>query len=117
MEISQEFEGILTGGQEFYRQKKSKNVTPLKDGQSAFGVSHPDVADASKIRPKRKKKSPSAVARDRARSQKFWKQKKSANICQLTAQQPRTKDTVLEEETSIRVQNRTIQLFVKYQIL
>ena len=56
----------------------TKTVTPLKDGQSASGCQQESHADKTTDdlllkKPKRKYNSPSTVARDRARSLRFWK--------------------------------------------
>ena len=80
-----------------------KNVTPLKDGQAAFGRqqgSHMDTTDGSPLKkPKRRKNtSPSTVARDRARSLRFWMEKNSNQTTSLDNARRQPEDTILREQ-------------------
>ena len=81
------------------------HVTPLTDGQTASetGRQAKSTDDSPLKRPKRKgkKKFPSTVARDRARRQRFWKQKKSANSSHLNTRQQQTEENTVLEADSI----------------
>ena len=109
--INQEFEGFSLVDKTFAAKK---NATSLKGGQSAFGVGHPDITDDKILKPKRKRKLklPSIVARDRARRQIFWKQKKSVQTS-LTARQQQRRIPYLKFS-----QNKTVLLlFVRKPVV
>ena len=86
----------------FVKGKKcdSSGVSPL---EKAVNRKNKSIDDLSlKKKRKRKTKSPSAVATDGARRQRFWKQKKSVTTSHLNDRQQQTEEnTVLEEENPI----------------
>ena len=94
----------------------AKTVTPLKDGQSASGCQQESHADKTTDdlllkKPKRKYKSPSTVARDRARSLRFWKnfkknfKKKSTQTTSLNNARRQPEDTILEQENTVHIES------------
>ena len=92
-----------------------KNVTPLKDGQSASGFQQESDTDKSTddllLKKKRKYKSPSTVARDRARSLRFWKsfkknfKKKSSQTTSMNKSRRQSEDTIHEQENTVHIES------------